>query len=321
MTHYDVFNGDADGICALQQLRLQSPKQATRITGLKREIDLLSRVDAKAGDEITVLDISLDKNRASLADVLTAGARVFYADHHFPGEIPERDNLELHIDPSADTCTSLIINQYLHGAQAKWAIVGAFGDNFDAAATELGESIGLDSTNLSEYQQLGICLNYNGYGFVLDDLMYHPADLFELVSGYQNPIDFIRHEPGYTDLLRQYQTDMALSDNAEAESQTDTAAVYLLPNESWAKRIVGVMGNDLAKQFPERAHALLVDMGDGHYRVSVRAPYSTKSGADELCRQFESGGGRKAAAGINRLPESMLSQFIDRLNQVYGVEA
>ena len=114
---------------------------------------------------------------------------------------------------------------------------------------------------------------------------------------------------------------MALSGNARAESQTDSAAVYLLPNESWAKRTVGVMGNDLAKQFPERAHALLVDMGDGHYRVSVRAPYSTKSGADELCRQFESGGGRKAAAGINRLPESMLSQFIDRLNQVYGVEA
>lgn len=318
MTHYDVFNGDADGICALQQLRLQSPKQATRITGLKREIDLLKRVDAKAGDKITVLDVSLDKNRDSLADVLTAGASVFYADHHFPGDIPEHDNLELHIDPAADTCTSLIINQYLNGAEAKWAVVGAFGDNFDAVATKLGESIGLDAQSLSEYQQLGICLNYNGYGFELADLMVHPADLFELVSGYQNPMDFIRQEPAYTALLKQYQTDMALSENFTTESQTDSAAVYLLPNESWAKRIVGVMGNDLAKQSPDRAHALLVDMGDGNYRVSVRAPYSTKSGADELCRQFESGGGRKAAAGINRLPESMLRQFIDRFNQVFG---
>lgn len=318
MTQYDVFNGDADGICALQQLRLQSPKQATRITGLKREIDLLKHVDAKAGDEITVLDISLDKNRDSLADVLTVGARVFYADHHFPGDIPEHDNLELHIDPAADTCTSLIINQYLNGAEAKWAVVGAFGDNFDAAATELGESIGLDASSLYEYQQLGICLNYNGYGFELDDLMYHPADLFELVSGHQNPIDFIREEPAYIALLKQYQTDMALSANARAESQTDSTAVYLLPNESWAKRIVGVMGNDLAKQFPDRAHALLVDMGDGHYRVSVRAPYSTKSGADELCRQFESGGGRKAAAGINQLPESLLGQFIGQFNEAFG---
>ncbi|MDH5356409.1 MAG: hypothetical protein OEY09_18345, partial [Gammaproteobacteria bacterium] len=192
MTHYDVFNGDADGICALQQLRLQLPKQATRITGLKRDIDLLKRVDAKAGDEITVLDVSLDKNRTSLDDALTAGAKVFYADHHFPGDLPEHRNLELHIDPAADTCTSLIINQYLDGAESKWAVVGAFGDNFDSVATKLGESIGLDPKSLSGYQQLGICLNYNGYGFELDDLMYHPADLFELVSGYPNPMDFIR---------------------------------------------------------------------------------------------------------------------------------
>lgn len=317
MTHYDVFNGDADGICALQQLRLHSPKQATRITGLKREIDLLKRVDAKAGDEITVLDISLDKNRASLEDILTAGARVFYADHHYPGKLPEHNNLELHIDPAADTCTSLIINQYLHGAQAQWAVVGAFGDNFDAVATTLGESIGLEATSLAEYQQLGICLNYNGYGFELDDLMYHPADLFELVSGYQDPMDFIREESGYAELLQQYKRDLAMSENAVPESQTNSATVYLLPNESWAKRIVGVMGNDLAKQFPDRAHALLVGMGDAHYRVSVRAPYSTKSGADEFCRQFESGGGRKAAAGINRLPDSLLDSFISRFNQAF----
>lgn len=321
MTHYDVFNGDADGICALQQLRLQSPKQTVHITGLKREIDLLKRVDAKAGDEITILDVSLDKNRNALVDVLATGASVFYADHHFPGELLEHDNLELHIDPAADTCTSLIINDYLHGAEARWAVVGAFGDNFDAAATILGESIGLDASSLSEYQQLGICLNYNGYGFELDDLMYHPADLFELVSGYPNPMDFIRQERGYAALLQQYQTDMALSESAEAESETNVAAVYLLPNESWAKRIVGVMGNDLAKQYPDRAHALLVDMGDDHYRVSVRAPYSTKKGADELCRQFESGGGRKAAAGINSLPANMLDQFTNRLNQVFGGDA
>ena len=43
MTCYDVFNGDADGICALQQLRLQFPREAERISGLKRDIDLLRR--------------------------------------------------------------------------------------------------------------------------------------------------------------------------------------------------------------------------------------------------------------------------------------
>ncbi|MCP4187050.1 MAG: acetyltransferase [Gammaproteobacteria bacterium] len=317
MANYDVFNGDADGICALQQLRLQWPKESIRISGLKRQIDLLKQVEAQVGDEIVVLDISLDKNRDSLQTVLAAGAAVFYADHHFPGELPTHENLDLHIDPTADICTSLIINEYLGGAQAHWAVVGAFGDNFDAVATKLGESIGLDATTLVEYQLLGICLNYNGYGFELEDLMYHPADLFGLVSQYQNPTDFIQKESGYETLRQQYQTDMVLSENLKSASQTDTAAVYLLPNESWAKRIVGVMGNDLAKQNPVRAHALLVDMGDGYFRVSVRAPYSTKSGADEFCRQFESGGGRKAAAGINRLSESMLDEFTKRFNQVF----
>ena len=80
------------------------------------------------------------------------------------------------------------------------------------------------------------------------------------------------------------------------------------------------MGNDLAKQFPERAHALLVDMGDGQHRVSVRAPYNRKDGADELCRQFPSGGGRKAAAGINALAQDSLAQFIDKFNIQFGKE-
>jgi hypothetical protein len=56
MANYDVFNGDADGICALQQLRLQTPREATLISGLKRDIDLLQRVEPQSGDHITVLD-------------------------------------------------------------------------------------------------------------------------------------------------------------------------------------------------------------------------------------------------------------------------
>ena len=35
MTYYDVFNGDADGICALQQLRLHEPRDAVRVTGIE----------------------------------------------------------------------------------------------------------------------------------------------------------------------------------------------------------------------------------------------------------------------------------------------
>ena len=44
MARYDVFNGDADGICALLQLRLAAPADSTLITGVKRDIDLLKPV-------------------------------------------------------------------------------------------------------------------------------------------------------------------------------------------------------------------------------------------------------------------------------------
>jgi len=318
MANYDVFNGDADGICALQQLRLQTPRETILISGLKRDIDLLQRVDAQAGDEITVLDVSLDKNREALIASLAIGARVFYADHHFPGEIPQHELLDCHIDVAADTCTSLIVSKLLDHEQARWAVVGAFGDNFDQPATELGHALGLDADNLDRLQQLGICLNYNGYGFELDDLLIHPVDLYRLVHPYADPLDFIENEKGYAELLAQYENDMTRAKTLAADSESAAGAVYLLPNEGWAKRIVGVMGNDLAKQYPDRAHALLVDMGDGHHRVSVRAPYNRKDGADELCRQFPSGGGRKAAAGINALAQDALADFINRFNLQFG---
>ena len=318
MTCYDIFNGDADGICALQQLRLQHPRQAHLISGLKRDIGLLQRIDAEPGDQITVLDISLDKNRDALIKVLEIGAQVFYADHHYPGEIPQHDRFDCHIDVAATTCTSLIINKLLGDAQLRWAVVGAYGDNFDAQASELGQRAGLEQAQLDDLQQLGICLNYNGYGFELDDLLFHPAELFSLLQPYRDPLEFIGNEAAYTELLHQYRDDMARSANLSADSVSTAGAVFLLPNESWAKRIVGVLGNDLAKQFPERAHALLIDMGDGCHRVSVRAPYNHKQGADDLCRQFESGGGRKAAAGINQLAQALLPKFIDQFNLQFG---
>jgi len=48
MRYVDVFNGDADGLCALHQLRLAEPVDGELVTGLKREIDLLDRVHADA---------------------------------------------------------------------------------------------------------------------------------------------------------------------------------------------------------------------------------------------------------------------------------
>jgi len=83
----------------------------------------------------------------------------------------------------------------------------------------------------------------------------------------------------------------------------------MFPEESWSRRVSGVYGNELARDYPDRAHALLSDIGNKNYQVSVRAPINRRDGADELCRQFDTGGGRKAAAGVNKLPEAELGRF------------
>ena len=126
MTYFDCFNGDADGICALTQLRRKTPRDSVLVTGVKRDIKLLGKVEAEAGDVITALDISLDKNRAELVNLLDAGAEIFYCDHHFAGDIPEHSKLRAVINTAPNVCTSLLINSELNGEYLEWAIVGTF---------------------------------------------------------------------------------------------------------------------------------------------------------------------------------------------------
>ena len=86
---------------------------------------------------------------------------------------------------------------------------------------------------------------------------------------------------------------------------------------AWARRVSGVFANDLARLQPTRAHALLTRSPKGGFVVSVRAPLNHRTGADELCRQFETGGGRKAAAGINHLPEAAIPAFAQAFFAAY----
>src|SRR5690606_2888498 len=107
MAHIDVFNGDADGICSLVQLRNAQPVDSLLVTGVKRDIELLEKVDAVAGDQLTVLDVSMDKNRGGVERALASGASVFYVDHHYAGEIPQHANMTAIINEAADVCTAL----------------------------------------------------------------------------------------------------------------------------------------------------------------------------------------------------------------------
>ena len=138
MTHFDVFNGDADGLCALHQLRLAAPLESDLVSGPKRDIGLLARVPAQRGDVVTVLDVSLAANRDALMAVLDRGASVRWFDHHYAGEIPRHPRLSAHIDPSAGVCTAMLVDRCLDGAHRIWAVVAAFGDNLRSACHRAG---------------------------------------------------------------------------------------------------------------------------------------------------------------------------------------
>ena len=318
MTNYDIFNGDADGICALLQLRLAEPRDAQLVTGVKRDINLLSQVQAEQGDRLTVLDISLDKNRDDLRRVLKAGAEVFYVDHHFAGEVPASASLKSMINEAPDVCTSLLINHYLRGAQVAWGIVGTYGDNLKKSAEGMAKNTDINVQQLQQLENLGIYINYNGYGSDIAELHFHPAELYQLASQYANPLDFIVDGAQHFEQLETgYQQDLSAAQAVEPLIATDAIALFELPDAPWARRVSGVYSNDLANQNPDRGHGVLTAKANGHYLVSVRAPLNNKRGAATLCRQFATGGGREAAAGINDLPADMLASFIDAFKRAY----
>lgn len=314
---YDIFNGDADGICALLQLRKAEPRDATLVTGVKRDINLLAKVDAGAGDRLTVLDVSMDKNKAGLQAALDSGAQVFYVDHHFPGDIPQHAGLTSIINEAPDVCTAALVNGHLNGAYLDWAVTGAFGDNLKDTARTLAKGLQISAAQLDDLERLGTYINYNGYGPSIDDLHFDPEDLYRRMAAAQGPLDFIASSPDFARLSEGYAQDMGLAAALQPSHATDAVAVFMLPNEAWARRVSGVYSNDLATDNPRRAHAVLTEKADGNYLVSVRAPLANKQGAAELCMKFPTGGGRAAAAGINDLPVDSVESFVDAFSETY----
>ncbi|MEM6988707.1 MAG: acetyltransferase, partial [Pseudomonadota bacterium] len=197
--HFDVFNGDADGICALHQLRLANPIDSVLVTGVKRDIDLVKRVPEDAGS-VTVLDISLEKNVTALQALLDNDIPVQYFDHHFPGDIPDSPHLDCHINTEATVCTGLLVNAHLQGAHLPWAVTAAYGDNLNDAARAAAEPLNLEDDELNSLQELGTLMNYNGYGASLSDLYFAPDALYDAVRGHESPFGFIADEPAFKTL-------------------------------------------------------------------------------------------------------------------------
>ncbi|MGH8802369.1 MAG: acetyltransferase, partial [Casimicrobiaceae bacterium] len=304
MAHFDVFNGDADGICSLHQLRLVAPRTATLVTGAKRDIELVARVDAQVGDTVTVLDVSLDANRTALVALLQNGVRVDYFDHHHAGAIPDHPLLRATIDTSPSVCTGILVDRHLGGRARGWAIVAAFGDALDDAAHALAHSMALPAPALDTLRSLGEALAYNAYGDLESDLIVPPVTLYRALDGYADPLRFAHESSVLPAIDASRRDDLGRAAALAPTHVLGGARVFVLPDAAWSRRVRGILANRLAAEADDLAHAVLTpDASDG-YVVSLRAPRARAEGADRLCRRFPTGGGREAAAGINHLPRS-----------------
>ena len=310
--HIDVFNGDADGLCALRQLRLAEPAAALLVTGVKRDIGLLGRVRAGAGDLVTVLDVSLDRNRAGLQRLLAGGARVRYYDHHYAGEVPAHPGLEAHLDASGGLCTAMIVDRRLGGRFRTWAVAAAFGDGLDQAALDLGATLPLGPHALEQLRELGRSLNYNAYGESEADLHVPPAALYRTLAGYDDPLRFAIEDPLCARLDAGRRDDLAAAGAVQPYWTGLAGAAYVLPDADWSRRVSGTLAHQLAGQRAHGAVAVLTPRRDGGWMASVRVAAGGRGAADAFCRGFPGGGGRREAAGIDRLPPAQLDDFVKR---------
>ena len=108
--------------------------------------------------------------------------------------------------------------------------------------------------------------------------------------------------PTFMKLQRGFAEDMS---NAESIENVD--GIYLLPNEAWARRVVGVMAHRINAQ-GHGPHVIAIDKGDT-LQVSMRG----ESGIGELCATF-GGGGRATAGGIDALPKGEIPALMNEVN-------
>ena len=209
------------------------------------------------------------------------------------------------------------INRHLDGRFREWAIVAAFGDNLELPARQLASKVGLKDADTVRLRDLGMCINYNAYGETIEDLLYSPVDLFHQMRPFPDPRDFIGASDVFGSLKQRMQEDLEQAQTLEVQVIAPGSAFVVMPEASWSRRVVGVYANSLAQADPHNAHAILVSKANG-FLVSIRAPAANPVGASLVARRFNSGGGRKGAAGIDLLPASELDRFLEVMRGVFS---
>ena len=281
-----AYNGDADGICSMVQWGLVHGIEGKRITGVKRDIELLKKVSAKEGDELVVMDISLARNASLASDFERNGVKIQWFDHHLAGSY--KGNIDTYIDNSPSVCTAIIVQEYL-GIKSNWSQVALHGDGLSGVS------------NMPSLKELGELLNYNGYGKDISDLHFHPDNLLLSCMQAKTPEMFLETKE-FEILKKGFAKDI---EKSESISLRDGA--YILPNEAWARRVVGVFAHRINSK-GSGPHVIAIEK-EGSYQISLRG----QSGIGELCAMF-GGGGRETAGGIDDLPKEDMAALMNEVD-------
>ena len=209
-------------------------------------------------------------------------------DHHLAGEY--EGGIEQNINTSPKVCTALIVEEYL-GVKSSWTQVALHGDGLSDVSSE------------PKLKELGELLNYNGYGADLSDLHFHPDDLMLSCLSAKTPEEFLK--------TNEFKTlKLGFAEDIEKSSKVKLInGAYIMPNEPWARRVVGVFAHRINAK-SSGPHVIAIEK-DNTFQVSLRG----RKGIGELCAMF-GGGGRETAGGIDNLPKedmpALMNEVISR---------
>lgn len=318
MMVYDIFNGDADGIFSVIQFQKKYPQKTKLITGIKRDIELLKDLEPNSDDYLRIFDISMKKNMPYLSGLLKRNIDIIYFDHHDPGNIPLKNNLESYISTSPNACTSLLVSAYLKKEFHIWAIPGIFGDNLSDVALEESKKLKLGYKEIQKLKILGELVNYNSYGETIGDLTVHPKLLLEEIIEYDSPLNVIDNKSSLINEIQEvFTSDYQQAKKSETLYTDENVSVIKMKNHISSNRISGYYSNHIANENPYKAHAIITTNKEKNIKVSIRAPLNKNKGAVAVAKKFPTGGGRERAAGINNLPIEMLDEFIKEFSSFY----
>lgn len=320
-----AFNGDADGLCAQHIYGLAHGRPARRVTGWKRDIRLLARIPAeslKGPVRLRVFDISLDQNKDALPALLAReDIDIEWYDHHEPGEAAVHPRLALHVNMAPGLCSAVIVDQALGRIHRPWAAMAAYGDNLPATAEGVLKDAGIDPLQWPRLEKAGRLLNYNAYGDRPGDVLIDPADMAARMAPFASALDFCGESSIFGPLQDQFESDRDRFENLHVLAEGPGARAYLVPDQAWARRYAATWANDQILAHPGRALSVHHVLPDGAHLVSIRSPRlpgRSSPPAADLAREFPTGGGRKLAAGINRLDPADLDRFLARFVAYYS---